>query len=153
MIANKGLKELDLVEIPIFDGDISTKMVFRLKKFYVNLYTENPLLRKNLNLFLKTQSETLESVAVIRWMGLEVMKTILLMLRLKHVELNEVTHPAFSEFTVENLPQNFSVICLLFDNYSSYKFTGSVLKLFPKIETLKLNFIADQNVNIYCGKL
>lgn len=152
LIANKGLKKLDLCNVPIFNEDILTKIGFELNEFNFTWDVAGILrtkFRKNINLFLKTQSDFLQSFSTERWMGFDVFRTILLMPRLKHLTLAGLKYIEPAKFAAENLPQNHSVTSLYYRNSKHRdEMTENILKLFPKVETLKLYLFTQRNFNL-----
>lgn len=138
LISNKDLKKLKLDNLPVFDEDISTRISFKLKELSLGLQRFRQNAKENLNLFLKAQSDSLETLETMTWMGFEVMRTVLSMPCLKSLTLNGITFADPEEFAAENFPQNHSVTSLDFNNFCINEMTDSVLKLFPNVVALKL---------------
>lgn len=147
---NIGLEYLILHSESVFSEDFSSEIRFNLRNLQTG-FGGNQIQRRNLNSFLKTQRNSLKSLVIINWMGIDVFKTVLSMPGLTHLFLvaNDLAEP---EFLVENFKENNSVVSLQLwldfsiDDEAVSKFK-TFLKAFPKVQSLKIlnmdNNIAD----------
>lgn len=80
----------------------------KLKDLEIRSSSKEPQFLKNLNSFLKTQKDTLETLSINTGLDVEVMKTILSMSRLKHCHLQELdrSNPLKHD---ASFPQNISL--------------------------------------------
>lgn len=113
------------------------KIDFKLNELNLHLLNDERMYR-NLNLFLKSQSDSIEILKTNSWMDVEVMNTILSMPRLTYLALDEKTYDSPGKLAAENFPQNHSVTSLDLSNHRIYETTDLILKLFPKVKNLKL---------------
>lgn len=115
-------------------------MGFALTEFEVCWwFNQNHRTRQNINLFLKTQRNTLEIVKFGKWMGVEIMKTILLMPCLKEFILRQLEIDPIEQ-TPERFPQSYSITCLELPSFENPDavINKMFLKAFPKVETLNI---------------
>lgn len=139
--SNKGLKKLCLLGFSFFKQEFPTGITFKLTEVQIDpydwdIYGNVPEILVNLNTFLKTQRDTLETLKLGRQTNVEVMKTILTMPKLKKLALKV---PEFhTEYEYAGLPQNHSVTSLTLSGYKdsndAYKFC---LNAFPAVELLE----------------
>lgn len=140
---NKGLKKLIIYGGSVFNEDFSTEIVFKLKAFSI-FWLDTDIQRRNLNFFLKTQSDTIETLMINEWIGAEAMNTVLLMPRLKRIELR-IFHVDPSKIAAETLSPNYSVTHLFLTKDWNKKFVlKHFLKALPKIEFLRIPYITDE---------
>lgn len=117
----------------------------KLKELTINIFKEDPnyTLYDNLNLFLKTQRETLEILNFTGYMnaGLGTLKIVSSMHRLKEVDLGIVHN--IDANVISTIQQCHSVEkfdCLI-DSTESAK---SILNIFPKVKLLKIYELTDE---------
>lgn len=143
--SSNGLKKLEIKCDSLFSEDFSSEVNFKLEKIhFYSLVRSEAVFQQNVNLFLITQRETLESVIFAGSMGVDAMRTILSMPRLKTLTfgVNDIDP---EELATANLPQNQSVANLhLTGNWhrkaSAYKV---LLKAFPNVESLRILKLTD----------
>lgn len=136
---SKRLKKLHLNGDSDILFSILTTISCKLTEFN---FLHNPNLRwslqllPNLNLFLISQYNTLEVLEIHKWMGHDVMKTIISLPRLKKIVL-EVKNVNYSE--IGSWKQNLSVVDLhLITEFSNVWFEP-FFEAFPKLESLRLD--------------
>lgn len=98
---NKELTVLRLGQMvtkSVLKEDISTSIQFSLKEFHIEgpYYDysdrENEVYKRNLNLFLESQADTLEKIKIGEESGVEVMKTIQSMRNMKILDVKSLGH-------------------------------------------------------------
>lgn len=138
--SNKKLKTFKTACSSLFIDEFPFEMGFALTKFEVCWwFNQKHRTRQNINLFLKTQRNTLEIVKFGKWMGVEIMKTILLMPCLKEFILSQLEIDPLEQ-TPERFPQSHSITSLelpRFENPNAV-INKMFLKAFPKVETLNI---------------
>lgn len=140
-----GLKKLEIKCDSLFSKDFSSGISFKLRQLhFYSLIDSDAVFQRNVNLFLKTQKETLESVIFAGRMSIEVLQTILTMPRLKKLTFGVNLKDPLELATVI-LPENKSVTSLhltgVWRNLSAYKI---ILKAFPNVESLRILKMTDQ---------
>lgn len=139
---NGGLKFLKIdyeLFYLLFNEDFSKEIGFKLEEFHVNSL-QRPLgnqtqVKQNLNAFLMTQRETVETLTLGKWMGGDVFKTILSMPRLQHVTLAGFDGVESAELQGGNFPRNNSVTQLDVSDFWKDDVLRFLLTVFPKVET------------------
>lgn len=141
--SNKGLKFLKFDDPYLFNQDFSTEIDFKLAELQIDYIGEEQIFSHNLNLFLKTQRDTLETVETLAdWTDVDVMKTILSMPRLKNLTLGDFEFDALE--IAEALPPNNSVKSLHLLDWDNYSECDFFFKVCPKVEFLEMNEITDE---------
>lgn len=152
--SNVGLTSLTICDGRMFDEDFSSEIGFKLEKFktgFEGLYQVN---QKHLNLFLKTQKDTIKTLKLSKWMGFDVLETISSMnclteLHLSTREIEDMDDSQSddtddSQIETEDFPQNNSVLRLELSFTSSENaLVKNLLKTFPKIQFLKVLSLTD----------
>lgn len=101
--------------LPLVSVDFSSNIDFKLKELaigFLNVWkyeSLSPLPMKNINLFLKTQKDSLEKLTVNAWENAEVIKTILSMPRLKYLTLRVLVFTMPLVMATEIFPQSNSI--------------------------------------------
>lgn len=155
--SSNGLKKLEIKCDSLFSEDFSSEINFKLKQLHIySLVDSEVVFQRNVNSFLMTQRETLESVIFAGRMGIEVLETILTMPRLKKLTFGVNCIDPLKLATVI-LPENKSVTSLhltgVWRNLTSYKI---ILKAFPNVENLRILKMTDEVAEIIpeaCKKL
>lgn len=138
--SNETLKKLRLPCDTLFNEDISTEIGFKLRVLQL-LFPREAQQKGNINLFLKTQKNSLRTLSIGRWLGGDVTKTVLSMTRLKALTLfQHVDYIEPSEYA-ESLPQNLSVTKLDLSDIFTNEMTDRLVKAFPNVEYMKINMM------------
>lgn len=143
--SNAGLKSLSFDKKYLFLVDFSQKINFKLTEFSLDFLPEGRFL-DHFSLFLRTQKDSLEKITIEGWMGVEIMKTIFSMPRLKKFKLKNMDHSSidYTEYAADSFPQNSSVTSLILGNTSiRTDLVLLILKAFPKIEFLEISRMDD----------
>lgn len=133
----------------IFEKEMSSRIQFHLKEFHANDLYKTPgdlCVQVHLLAFLRTQGNSLETLTISEWFGIDVIKMALSMPRLKSLTLKGLHN---AEKTIDwekvELRQNFSVTKLAFHDLSNNnEVLKKVINLLPELQSLKL-FTMDQN--------
>lgn len=149
MMNNKGLKKLELVMVQnIFDEDISSKIDFKLNEFRLLIYDDqkNNKRDQNINRFLQTQRNSLETLAVKGFvLRRYMMRTILSMPRLKTLNLGFAFQCSVSLANkIRKYPPNFSI-----NNLQCTIRDATFWKLFPNVRNLILYGLYDRGRKNY----
>lgn len=152
---NKRLKTLVLGCKILFNDEFLSTISSKLTDFklFPSNYSDQPpwtlQLRGNLNLFLISQSDTLEVLKISEWMGHDVMRTILSMPNLKKLTLGM---DGVNYSGIGNWQKNHSVTDLYLlegffcvaNNPSCYE---PFFKAFRKVESLRIEKLTDTLAN------
>lgn len=143
-----GLKSNDRLKVLhtpsyLLDEDISSEFGIKLTEINIDV-VQNEVQHRNLNLFLKTQSGTLENLTVHshRYVDVEFMKTVLTMRRLKKFLLGSHFKDRLGP-AVKTLPQNHTITHLILKN-DSCNTVKNLIKIFSKVEDLDINEMNDE---------
>lgn len=150
--ANKRLKRLNIYGKCLFDDDLLSTISCKLTELILSFCGTLPHEKRNFNLFLLSQRETVEVLMIEQWMGIEVMQTISLMPRLKEVGLFEAyTYP--SEFTAVSFPKNHSVACLhILQGYRyNFEWYKRLIEAYPNLESLRVSVLTDEMADFVPG--
>lgn len=154
------LTNLTICDGCFFDEDFSSEIRLRLEKFQTGFKGCHHVERKNLNLFLKTQKDSIKFLAVNKWVGFDVLKTVSSMRYLTELQwsTSEIDADAIDsdiddtddfQFDAENLPKNNSVIRLKLSFCSRESvLVKNLLKAFPKIQDLNVLLLTDAVADI-----
>lgn len=130
----------------LFDENILPEFSFKLTEFTVQANQINPGVQRNLNLFLKNQSSTLDVLSIESgtFFNAEVVKTVLSMPRLKKFILSagriRDLAPVF-----DTSQRNHSVTALHLTDYESDHVSIQILlKAFPNVETFSFRTMRDE---------
>lgn len=143
--ANKRLKRLDIGGNFLFGDDLLSTISCKLRVIFLSFCGSTPDEKKNCNLFLLSQRETVEVLVIRSWMGIEVMQTISMMPRLKTLLLHDgYTNPL--EFAAVVFPQNHSVTNLNVLQGDRYNFDWykRLIEAYPNIGLLKVSVLTDE---------
>lgn len=147
--SSNGLKKLEIKCDSLFSEDFSSEVSFKLKQInFYSLVRNDAYFQQNVNLFLLTQKQTLETVIFAGSMGVEAMRTIMSMPRLTKLTfgVNDVDP---ENLAAENLPQNHSVTNLHltgdWKKETSYKI---ILEAFPSVESLRILKLTDEIADV-----
>lgn len=137
---NKKLKTLETTCWSLFNDDFSSEVSFELKELsIINVFSDSQRLGQNFNLFLKAQRDTLEKLTISELIGVETIKIILSMPRLKEFTLSELDINPLED-TPARLPQSHSITSLALPTFNnSNAFNKIFLKSFPKVEYLSIS--------------
>lgn len=144
--SNRRLKELELINSSLFTRDVSTEFSFHLKVFRLFDLSDDTQILKNLDMFLKTQSGTIEKLFIQSWTAMKVFKTISSFHRLKKLYLGLLFSPL--DYNIEDLPQNHSVTELFLNVTIVDNSLETLLKAFPKLEVLIFPFFTDETADL-----
>lgn len=127
----------------MFDDDILSTVPFQLEELSVSLEKENFRTRlSNLDLFLKSQSHTLEALSLNICMRDDIWKNVLSMPRLEELVIYDV-----KIFSKAGLRENHSITSLQVSNFCVLEY---VSKYLPKLTTLRIPKISDEIVDLIC---
>lgn len=141
--SNHGLKKLKLQCKPIFHEDFSSEINFKLKEFEVQSLDLHQYVRTNLNLFLMTQWDSLETLSIDRWIDDNVMGTILSMPHLKNLSLG-----LRDLGSVRTLPQSDSITTLNLSYMWGCPIRKFILEAFPNVENLTIADMSGESADI-----
>lgn len=148
--SNGGLTFLkigDAVFNPIFSEDFLKESGLQLKEFHGESQEYTPggihvSVPQNFNAFLKSQIETLETLTLRTWMGVDALKLVLPLPHLKDVTVKGFKYPVDPEVPkveLEGLPPNDSVVNLtLPKEVHPFQALISISEAFPNLESLKI---------------
>lgn len=140
LMANKTLEKLHLPCDRFFEKDISAEIDFKLLELKIS-FPGKAQQNQNINLFLKKQKDSLETLSIGRWLGPDVTKTVLSMPRLKTLTLYQNLDQIQPSEYAERLPQNHSVIRLDVSDIFVNEMTDCLVRAFPKAEYVKINMM------------
>lgn len=157
LASSKDLKKLTCYGDSLFSKDFCSKVNFKLRQFSIDEQGRDQQNHRNLNSFLWTQRNSLESVSIARCMNLEMLRTILSMWRLEKVSLIDMSNINRGECVAEFLAKNVSVASLHLPFAPGGFFIYELFfKAFPKIKSLSISGLQDQCADIiseYCKSL
>lgn len=142
--ANQQLKKLDLIGELLFSEDFLSTISCQLTEFDFTCFDNSLQIRQNLNLFLVAQSKSLEVLRLREWMGIEVMKTVSLMPRLKKLALHG-SYADPSEYEANEFPQCLLVTTLYLSQPDlKFEWYKILLKAFTNLESLGVLVMTDK---------
>lgn len=115
----------------------------KLKELDLRFLHGDSIHYRNVNLFLKTQKETLEILALEQIIGHETLTTILSLQRLKKLKFGEIIEINPSEILEAVFPQNLSVETLTIYKCRS-NLSAWFLRTLPKIKFFNIVFLDDE---------
>lgn len=149
LIDNKKLKKLEIfgdLLHPVFDRDLTSEKNFSLTELNIDFLMHKSNVCHNLNLLLMMQRNSLEILSIKRSCGVEVMKTILSLPRLKQLTLGEGDIMLIRKNNC--FEESHSVTSLHLKNSPFLLCNFNILlKLFPKVETLKVQTFTEELAN------
>lgn len=160
LTSNKKLKKLEIysrtrseiIHSLLIDEKFRSEIRFRLDTLGISHMLREDQ-QPDFNLFLKTQSASLKTVRIqFRAVHLYPLQTALLMPRLKKIAL-KLTSIVIGPLAALNFGKNFSVTSLhVHDSSENIIFLTVLLKVLPKIESLKIQKIDDKVANLISEK-
>lgn len=143
--SNNNLKKLQINNNSVFHVDFSHEISFKLTELVIDSLKKGERhQQRNINLFLKTQRDTLETLEIIEWAGDDVLTTISSMPRLHNLTLGTFGIDRL-ELAAASLPQNHSVKHLCLTRYWHVAAVHkNILNVFPKVELLEMFCITDE---------
>lgn len=142
----------ELVKALFLQENFQSELSFQLQTFGISMIlTETQL--ENFNSFLTTQSATLETLKIRgRSMDDLVLETILSMPRLKKLALS-LNDVFIAQLAALNFERNLSVISLHLHDISENKvFLTILLKVFPRLESLKIHHLGNEIADLISEK-
>lgn len=145
--SNAGIKILGIhfnVFNLLFSEDIAKIVKFKLKEFHANDLYRVPStysnMTDNFEKFLRVQMETLEEVTIGDWMGIEIIKMVLHMPRLKKLTMKGFHHAAHDiDWKNLELRKNTEIMDFYFNDMSNnWKILVKLICALPNLKTLKL---------------
>lgn len=134
---NVGLKSIKFTGIAMFFEDLRPKISFKLTNFKIYFYPGHREAENNLDLFLQSQKDSIESLSLGMWVSSELLSTVLSMPRLEEFKFMN----GLNEFEITTaLPQSNSVKNLDLYIYGANNdvLTNFLLPFFPKTEILEI---------------
>lgn len=127
-----------------FAEDVPLDVTFKLTELVI-LEVDSEVRHQNTNLFLKTQSDTLEILKIDYHLHIdaEFLKIVLLMPRLRKLTL-ETSRYQQMEPVIEKLPESHSITDLSLFYINGYDELTNLLRAFPKVENLKIKKLDDE---------
>lgn len=141
--SNDKLKVL-LAPNYLFNKDVSSEFGFKLTEIEIE-GVHNEVQHQNVNLFLKTQRDTLENLEfyIHQYVDVEFMKIVLSMPRLKRFSVSCYLVDRLGA-AAETLPQNHTVTHLSFPQGVTRNTLQNLIKMFPKVEYLEISEMNDE---------
>lgn len=132
----------------LFRRFVPLQINFKLKKLEIHYLEGQCEVQENLNAFLRTQKDSLESVAFIEMISDETMQIVSSMPRLKEAVFGGMFHcyPQGDSYEYTAVQQNDSITSL--DLSKNPHIPTLFLQAFSKLETLKILYMDDYIANL-----